>query len=162
MMIYIKCLEDENEQIKMEQNLLNTFNFPKTQPSHRRNEKEKDYLEDSAGWLDPYGFDEFGNFLAQIIKMDFTDGDLKEVFVDKNAQPLKKQISLSSDSQDKWLEEYEEEPLKYRTADMNDPEILKSFLRMLGIPYRPFDEVMAEIAQYIEKRKLNKTDPKQL
>ena len=98
--------------------------------------------------------------------MDFTDGDLKEIFVDKNAQPLKNQISLfgksSSDSQDKWLEEYEEEPLKYRTADMNDPEILKSFLRMLGIPYRPFDEVMAEIAQYIEKRKLNKTDPRQL
>lgn len=41
---------------------------------------------------------------------------------------------------------------------MNDPEILKSFLRLLGIPYRPFDEIMNELTNYIEKRRLNKTD----
>ena len=48
----------------------------------------------------------------------------------------------------------------YRTADMNDPEILKSFLRIMGIPYRPYDEIMREIEAYIEKRKQNKTDPR--
>lgn len=36
----------------------------------------------------------------------------------------------------------EQEPLQFRTADMNDPDVLKSFLYLMGIPYRPYDDIM--------------------
>ena len=160
-MVYIRCLEDENEQLKLELNALNTFNFPHTQPIHKK--KPKQYAEDSTGWLDPYGYDEFENFFAQIKKMDFTETDMKEIF--KNEKPpnrssLSKFGKNSLDSHDSSVLEYEETPMIYRTADMNDPEILKSFLRICGIPYRPYDEIMTEITAYIQKRKLNNSDPK--
>ena len=49
--------------------------------------------------------------------------------------------------------------LKFRTADMNDPEILKSFLRLNGIPSRPYQEYCEEIALFLEHKRNINGDP---
>ena len=52
----------------------------------------------------------------------------------------------------------DEEDLKYRTADMNNPDVLRSFLKILGIPSRPYNEIMQELAIYIQNNKVESND----
>jgi hypothetical protein len=43
---------------------------------------------------------------------------------------------------------------------MNDPEILKSFLRLNGIPSRPYQEYCEETALFLEHKRNIDGDPK--
>jgi hypothetical protein len=111
---------------------------------------------------EPYPFKEFENFFGQIRKMDFSRKDLKKsVFKEKQKRKDYSHItsSLSHAHHEKkhghshqkdhtskehnlnWRKHKEDTTytkLKFRTADMNDPDILKGFLRLNGIPSRPY------------------------
>jgi hypothetical protein len=41
---------------------------------------------------------------------------------------------------------------------MNDPDVLKSFLRLNGIPNRPYQEYAEELALFLERKRGDETD----
>jgi hypothetical protein len=43
---------------------------------------------------------------------------------------------------------------------MNDPDVLKGFLRLNGIPNRPYQEYAHELALFLDQRKNIDGDPK--
>lgn len=54
------------------------------------------------------------------------------------------------------------EKLVFRTADMNDPDVLKSFLRLNGIPNRPYQELALDLSLFLEKKRVVDGDPQKV
>ena len=45
---------------------------------------------------------------------------------------------------------------------MNDPDVLKEFLRLNGIPARPYAEYATELALFLERKRFIEGDPRQI
>lgn len=56
-----------------------------------------------------------------------------------NAKPMKK----PKKKEVRFLPEIE---IRYNTLDMNDPDNLRNFLLMLGMPFRSYKEIQEELA----------------
>jgi len=64
------------------------------------------------------------NFLAQMKKLDYNHLAKKYEYVPKTERKYTREL---------------------RTLDMNDTEVLREFMKLLGIPKRPFKELMEEV-----------------
>lgn len=46
--------------------------------------------------------------------------------------------------------------LKFKTQNMNDPEVLRNFLKMVGIPFRPYREIEESLGLTLLKKFIDK------
>ena len=101
--------------------------------------------------------------------MDYSRQDLKKYVFKDLKRNLRSQISNQEKSKENnfnWRKpkNYDKSytKLRFRTADMNDPDVLKGFLRLNGIPYRPYEEYAEELALFLERKRNIDGDPKQI
>lgn len=154
-MKYIKCLEEENQQLKEELDIATSFKLvdlsrspmsTRTKSKQRQVRMESKHSRDNS-MDEPIG--DVENFFAQLKKIQYGDSATKTQQNESFNKAIKSVVSSSSFLHKHMKNKKSGSELKvephYREANMNNVEVLRGFLRLLGIPSRSYKEIQEEI-----------------